>query len=100
MNARPVREAKLPQEIRSFSLLLEDPDRSMVKLLRLIVDYGKDKVLAAIRRALELHQFTVEVVAYYATAGGATPVIPVRGPAVQPVDLTCYDSLLAGGGLS
>ena len=37
MNARPVREANLPGDIRSFSLLLEDPDRSMVKLLRLIV---------------------------------------------------------------
>jgi hypothetical protein len=100
MNARPVREANLPQELRSFSLLLEDPDRSMVKLLRLVVDYGQDKVLAAVRKALELHQISVDVVAYYATAGTAAPVIPIKGPSVQPVDLTCYDSLLVGGGLS
>lgn len=100
MNARPVREANLPQEIRSFSLLLEDPDRNMVKLLRLVVDHGQDKVLAAIRRAFELHQHSVDVVAYYTTASSTAPVIPIKGPAVQPVDLACYDRLLAGGDLS
>jgi transposase len=99
-NARPVREANLPEEFRSFSLLLEDPDRGMVKLLRLMVDYGQDKVLTAVKRALELHQNSVDVVAYYATADSKAPVIPIKGPAVQPVDLTCYDSLLAGGGMS
>jgi hypothetical protein len=100
MNARPVREANLPPEIRSFSLLLEDPDKSMVQLLRLVVDYSREKVLAAVRKALELRQISVEVVGYYVTAGDAAPVIPIAGPAVQPVDLTCYDNLLAGGGLS
>lgn len=99
MNARPVREANLPQELRSFSLSLEDPDRSMVKLLRLVVDHGPDKVLAAVRKALGLHQLSVDVVAYYATAGTDAVVIPIKGPAVQPVDLTSYDALLAGGGL-
>jgi len=99
-NARPVRDANLPEEFRNFSLLLEDPDRSMVKLLRLTVDHGQEKVLAAVRKALALHQFSVDVVAYYTTAGAAAPVIPIKGPTVQPVDLTCYDSLLAGGGLS
>jgi hypothetical protein len=100
MNARPVREANLPQELRSFSLLLEAPDRSMVKLLRLVVDHGQDKVLAAVRKALQSQQFSVDVVGYYTTNSGATPVIPIKGPAVQPVDLTCYDSLLTGCGLS
>jgi transposase len=100
MNARPVREAKLPEEFRSFSLLLEDPDRSMVKLLRLIVDHGRDKVLAAVRKTIELQQISVDMVAYYATAGAIAPVIPIRGPAVQPVDLKPYDSLMVGGGLS
>jgi hypothetical protein len=99
MNARPVREANLPQEFRSFSLLLEDPDRSMVQLLRLIVDHGQEKVLAAVRKALQLQQISVDVVGYYTATSGATPVIPIKGPSVQPVDLTCYDSLLVGGGL-
>ena len=99
MNARPVREANLPQELRSFSLLLEDPDRSMVQLLRLVVDHGQEKVLAAVRKALQLQQISVDVVGYYTTTSGATPVIPIKGPSVQPVDLTCYDSLLVGGGL-
>ena len=98
MNARPVREAGLPQELRTFSLLLEDPDRSMVKLLRLTVDHGRDKVLKAVKKALELHQFSVDVVAYYATAGTDAVVIPIKGPAVQPVDLTCYDSIIPIGG--
>jgi hypothetical protein len=99
MNARPVREANLPQELRRFSLLLEDPDRSMVQLLRLVVDHGQEKVLAAVKKALQFQQFSVDVVGYYATNSGATPVIPIKGPSVQPVDLTCYDSLLVGGGL-
>jgi len=99
-NARPVRDANLPEEFGNFSLLLEDPDRSMVKLLRLTVDYGPDKVLVAVRKALVLRQFSVDVVAYYTTAGATTQMPPIKGPDVQPVDLTCYDHLLAGGGLS
>jgi transposase len=99
MNARPVRDANLPQELRNFSLLLEDPDRSMVQLLRLVVDHGQEKVLAAVKKALQFQQFSVDVVGYYTTNSGVTPVIPIKGPSVQPVDLTCYDSLLVGGGL-
>jgi hypothetical protein len=57
-------------------------------------------VLAAVHRAIEHRQISVEVVGYYVTAGDAAPVIPIAGPAVQPVDLTCYDSLLVGGELS
>lgn len=100
MNAKPVREANLSQEFRSFSLQLKDPDRSMVQLLRLIVDHGQEKVLAAVKKALQLQQISVDVVSYYTTTSNATPVIPIAGPAVQSVDLTCYDSLLIGGGLS
>lgn len=100
MNARSVREANLPREFRSFSSMLKDPDRGMVQLLRLIVDHGREKVLAAVHRAIEHRQISVEVVGYYVTAGDAAPVIPIAGPAVQPVDLTCYDSLLTGSELS
>lgn len=96
-NARPVRDAGLPQDLWNFSLMLEDPDRSMVQLLRLVVDHGPDKVLAAVRKAFALRQFSVEVVGYYVTAGDTAPMIPIAGPSVQPVDLTCYDSLLVGG---
>jgi transposase len=100
MNAKPVREANLPPEIWRFSSSLKDPDRGMVQLLRLIVDYGQEKVLRAVRRAMEHRQTSVEVVRYYVTAGHGAPSIPIEGPSVRPVDLTCYDSLLAGGGVS
>lgn len=100
MNARPVREANLPDEFRRFSLLLKDPDRSMVQLLRLVVDHGQESVLEAVRRALANQQFSVEVVGSYVTASNKEPAIHIPGPAVQPVDLTSYDSLLDGGGLS
>jgi hypothetical protein len=100
MNARPVREANLSSDIWRFSSMLKDPDRGMVQLLRLIVDYGEETVLRAVRRAMEHREITVEVVGYYAAAGDGTPAIPITGPAVQPVDLTCYDSLLAGDYLS
>ncbi len=99
MNARPVREAGLPQDIWSFAWALADPDKGMVHLLRLIVDHGVDRVLAAVQKAFESRQLSVEVVAYYTTADDAN-ILPIAGPAVQPVDLGCYDRLLAGGGAS
>jgi hypothetical protein len=99
MNARPVREANLPEEFRRFSLLLKNPDRSMVQLLRLVVDYGQESVLEAVRKALAHQQFSVEVVGSYVTAGKKESVIPIPGPVVQPVDLASYDSLLVRGDL-
>jgi transposase len=98
MNARPVRDAHLPQDIWGFAWALEDPDKGMVHILRLIVDHGIDRVLAAVRKAYE-HR-SVEVVAYYTTAGDAAGILPIAGPTVQPVDLGCYDRLLVGGGVS
>jgi hypothetical protein len=99
-NARPAREANLPQDIWDFSLMLEDPDLSMVRLLRLVVDHGPDRVLAAVRKARSLQQFSVDVVGYYVTASDAAPPVPIKGPAVAPVDLACYDRIIPiGGGL-
>jgi transposase len=100
MNARPVRDANLPQDIWNFARALKDPDKGMVRLLRLVVDHGLNRVLTAVRRAHEHQQLSVEIVAYYTTADAAADRLPLVGPAVQPVDLGCYDRLLAGGGAS
>lgn len=97
MNARPVREANLPEEFYRFSSQLKNPDRSMVQLLRLIVDHGRESVLDAIKKALTYQVYSVEVVSSYVTANDKKPVISIAGPAVQPVDLSSYDSLLIGG---
>ena len=59
----------------------------MVKLLRLVVDHGPEKVLAAVRKARAFQQFSVDMIGFYVTASETAPVIPIKGPAVQAVDL-------------
>jgi transposase len=50
-HARPVKEANLPEEISDYAWQTPDPNKTMVRLLRLIVDHGVDSVLRAIRNA-------------------------------------------------
>ena len=64
-NARPVREANLPDKLWQFAQQLKNPDQGMVQLLRLVVDYGTDQVMAAVQQAVQHCQHSVEVVRYY-----------------------------------
>ena len=49
--ARPVKDANLPGELETFSRKLSNPEKSMVRLLRLVVDHGPEKVANAVRKA-------------------------------------------------
>jgi len=95
-NARPVKESKLPEELESFSHKLSNPEKSMVRLLRLVIDYGPEKVAVAIQKAEEENQYSVDVIQFYVTRQEPVAKIDCMGPAVQEVDLNAYDMLCEG----
>ena len=96
-NARPVRDANLPHLFWEYAGLFPDPDHTMVRLLRLVVDHGVERVEEAIVKARTFNSRSLEVVIHY-LAGEETPQpLPVRGPRVEAPDLARYDGLLLGG---
>lgn len=97
-NARPVKEARLPEELEAFSRKLSNPEKSMVRLLRLAIDYGPEKVTAAIKKAEEDNQYSVDVIQFYVTEKEPVAKIDCAGPVVHDVDLHAYDMLCTGGG--
>lgn len=96
-HARPVKEANLPEELWNFARNLKDPDRSIVRLLRLIVNHGIEQILKAVHKAVENDQYSVEIVEHYATEQTPAVNLHFKGPTVQTVDLSRYDHLLSGG---
>lgn len=96
-HAKPVREANLPGIYEEFARLSDSPERTMVRLLRLGVDYGLERVATAIEEAMAIGARSVEVVAHYLAKNEESPRLPVRGPRVDPPDLGRYDLLLGGG---
>jgi transposase len=101
-HARPVQEANLPEDIWRFyhNLKGHDADRSLVRLLRLIVDYGLEPVQNALYKAMNHAQYAVEVVEYYLTQKVQPKQLKAIGPQVKPIDLACYDRLLKGDQVS
>jgi hypothetical protein len=74
----------------------------MVRLLRLVVDYGPEKVANAVRKAEKNSQYSVDVVQFYVNESTAVTQrlqLSNTGPAVQAVDLSAYDALFTEGGL-
>ena len=92
----------MPEDLWQFyrNLKDQDADRSFVRLLRLIVDYGLEPVQKALHKAMSHDQYTVEVVEYYITEKAQSKRLKVFGPQVKPIDLACYDRLLRGGQVS
>jgi transposase len=96
-NARPVREANLPDEFWIFADRLSG-NREMVKVLSLISEYGVDQVVSAICQAVRSGATDSSFIRSYlspsSTAGyeAVVPTIPVSS-----VDLTQYDQLFQGG---
>ncbi len=97
-NARPLKDAGLPQKLLNFARKLPS-DFEFVKVLRLISEQGLDVVLEAIDRAEEVGSYTYEMVRYYVFSGRTSEqeALVLGGPAVEPVNLEQYDLLLAGG---
>ena len=95
--AQPVQQVEIPQELWEYASRLKNPDRGMVRLLRQLVNYGPGRVLAAIKKAIDGEQYSVDVVQYYLTAAEPVASLTLPGPIVTPVDLKVYDLLFAGG---
>lgn len=96
-HARPVKEANIPEDIYVFARQTDNPDKSMVRLLRLMVEHGSDAVKKAVLDAMGNQHYSVDIVKF--KLDGPRPAIPLNaaGPAVNPVDISIYDQLLTGG---
>jgi len=96
-NAKPVRAANLSPAFWSYARLFPDMNRTMVQLLRLVVDHGADKVANAIDKAQKANIRSIEVVRHYLTLNEAIEPLAIAGPRVEIPNLERYDDLLLGG---
>jgi transposase len=95
-NAKPVKNA-VSSQLMEIGRRLSGP-REMVKLLRLCVDHGEDKVIAAADQLSLQDQLTIDQIAAY-----LMPLVPTR-PSPRQTDeikvihtgLTQYDQLIQG----
>ena len=90
-NAKPVRE-NITKELLDWGKILPGGNKEMVKLLRLCLDYGEDKILS-IKRSIPPHIIpTVDIIRAYLNEPVETPVIYLNQDIeVLETDLTKYD---------
>jgi len=90
-NAKPVKE-NVTKELLDWGSQLPGGNREMVKLLRLCVDYGEEKILG-IKHLMPCHIVpTVDMVRSYLNEPIESPIIYLKHEiAVSPIDLTKYD---------
>ncbi len=90
-NAKPVRE-NITKELLDWGKILPGGNKEMVKLLRLCLDYGEDKILS-IKRSIPPHIIpTVDMVRSYLNEPVETPVIYLNQDIeILKTDLTKYD---------
>ena len=96
-HAKPVKAANLPEEIYSYVGQLPNPDKAMVKLLKLIVDHGLESVLTAVNDAQDKQHYSIDIIEFKLGSRKRALPLPIAGPEVDPVDMTTYDQLLLGG---
>lgn len=90
-NARPVKET-VAEELLAWGKLLPGGNKDMVKLLRLCVDHGQDKVLSIKHLIPGGIVPTVDLVRSYLVPAEAVPVLHLKNEVeVEPVDLSVYD---------
>ena len=95
-NAKPVKAANLPDCFSRFAKTSADPDRVMVRLLRLVVDEGLARVFEALEQTLAIGSNSVQVVEYYLNQEKPRLHLNISGPCVKPPDLGRYDLLIGG----
>jgi transposase len=98
-NAQPVRAVKLPAAFWDFAKKLGS-DYEVVKVLKLLSQYGIQPVLESIREASNAGAYSFEAlrVRLELNQCSYTPVRPIANPVeIQQVDLSVYDLILAGG---
>jgi len=97
-NAKPVQAASLPDCLSRLAKASADPDRTMVRLLRLVVDEGIERVADAVERPLATGAKSWQVVEHYLNQETPVPsLLEVAGPSVEAPDLGRYDLLLGDG---
>jgi len=96
-NARPVEAAQLPEELAIYAKRLPYPEKSMVRLLRFIVDHGVENVLSAIQKALTNQYYSMDMIQFYLSHNETHQTLPPLGPEVKAVNLDAYDALCLGG---
>lgn len=95
-NAKPVKST-VSTELFEIGKRLSSP-RDMVKLLRLCVDYGEEKVIVAVNTLMTEHGLCIDQIRAF-----LTPVSPVgkihmaNEIKVKPIELSQYDKLIKGG---
>lgn len=90
-NARPVKET-VAEELIEWGKLLPGGNKDMVRLLRLCVDHGQDKVLS-IKHLMPGGTIpTVDLIRSYLIPADTAPVLLLQSELeVNPVDLGIYD---------
>jgi len=96
-HARPVREARLPALFWEYARTFPDPEATMVRLLRLVVDNGVEAVQQGVERTRALDLRSIEVVAHYTLSEKVPQPAALAAFPVNPPDLGRYDDLLMGG---
>lgn len=96
-HAKPVKAANLPQEFYDYVGQFPNPDKAMVRLLKLIVDHGLDSVITAINDAQDKQHYSIDIIEFKLGSRKKLPPLSITGPEVAPVDMTTYDQLLLGG---
>ncbi|WP_461368753.1 hypothetical protein [Candidatus Darwinibacter acetoxidans] len=98
-NAQAVRAVGLPAAFWGFAKKLGS-DYEVVKLLRLMAEYGIPVVLSAMEAAASVGPYAYEAVRTKLELGqcDSKPDKPITDPVqIKQVDLSAYDSILAGG---
>ena len=94
-NAKPVKE-NLHPELMELGKRLSDP-REMVKLLRLCIDYGQERVLTASKEILFKETLTVALLTAYITPPEKIKPLSIPNEIqIRNIALSKYDGLLRG----
>jgi transposase len=95
-NAKPVKDS-LPPELLRLGERLPNGAKDMVKLLRLCVDCGTEKVFNAVRSLHNLENVSVDIIrGMVSETPRAEEVKFINDVKVSRVELTGYDKLLEG----
>jgi len=90
-NAKPVRE-NVSREFLEWGRILPGGNREMVKLLRLCVDYGEEKILAIKKSLPEQIVPTVDIIRAHLSVPVETAVIYLKNEIeIAKLDLSTYD---------
>ena len=90
-NARPVKDT-VSEELMTWAQLLPGGNKDMVKLLRLCIDHGQEKILSIKQMIPGGIVPTVDLVRSYLIPSLPTPVIHLKNELeVDHVDLAAYD---------